>query len=200
VGLFKAVLIGTMFGTINENAIHFSKEPVAWPNDGTAFLTELRDNFIGGANGIRNRLTSAQKWTRIDLYNLQLPGEGPVSLSVNIVGARTGNLTQAFAHNTVLIHKKAFAGGRRGRGRMYLSGIDPATWNSGIMTQAEQDLWAPIIANLMARYGSPGASSGWTMMVAGHGDSGNDAGHSVKALTLSSTPGTQRRRNIGVGI
>jgi len=194
----KLVITGNMFGTLNQNVIYFNKEPLNWPNDGNAFLVEIRDNFIGGVNGIRSRLTSAQKWTMLELYNMDLAGQSAVALPVNIVGARTGNLNQAFAQNTILIHKKAFAGGKRGRGRIYLSGIDPATWNQGIMSQTEIDAWAPVISNLFIRYGTPNPSSGWAMVIVGKGPIG-DGFQTVKQLTLSTTPGTQRRRNIGVG-
>jgi hypothetical protein len=195
----KAVLQAVMNGTVNENVIHFFKDVVAWPNDGAALAADLRDNFIGGANGIRTRLISLQRWNLINVYNIDSVDSNPVALPVDIVGALTGNGSQSFAHNCILIRKRSDAGGKRGRGRMYFSGLEPSVWSNGIMTSGQQTLWLAILVNLAGRYCDPNPISGWTMVVAGKPPIG-DGFHRVKRLELSSTPGVQRRRNIGVGI
>lgn len=196
-GNLRMVLTGTMFGRINQNIIHFRKDNLIWPADGTALANSIRDTFIGGPNGIRERLTTQQRWTLIEVYNLELPGEASVPLPINIQGARVGNQLQAFAQNCVLIRKLCFTAGRRGRGRMYFSGIDPATWNSGLMSSLEQTNWTATLGQLVAAYVGPPPNSGFTMLVNGQ-DEPADGGFDVVLLQLSTTAGNQRNRNIGV--
>jgi len=194
--LFKAVISGICNGAVNQNVIHFARDAGIWPTDGNALCQEIRDNFLVA---IRARLASTQKWTSIQVYNRALPGDPAVSLPINIVGALTGNGSQAFAMTGILIRLRAAGGGRHGRGRIYLAGLEPTGWSAGVMTATEQGNWVAPLATLTNRYLPPNNLSGFQMVIAPKINNGTNF-VSVVRLELSSTPGVQRRRNVGVGI
>lgn len=193
----RAVITGIMFGRINQNVLHFTKDVGIWPADGTALAAELETGFLGGASGLQQRVTTLQKWTQIDVYNLSLPGGAAVTRPLNMTGAKVGNQTQSFAQVCIVVNKLSFANGRHGRGRMYFSGVDPSTWNSGVMSSLEQSNWNNTLGQWVSRYVGPPPSSGWTMMINPKNETG-DGGHLVQLLTLRAGSGSQRQRNFAV--
>jgi len=197
--LFRVVITGVLNGAINQNVLHFKKAGAVWPTDGAALCADIRDNWLGGTNGVRQGLITLQKWTLIQAYNRDTIGDVPVSLSINVTGAKVGNGTQSFGFSAILIRLRAASGGKRGRGRCYLPGIDPSTWNAGVMSQTEIDAWTPRLAQLTTRYVGASPSSGFQLVVAPKSGV-NPTTQAVVRLELATVPGVQRRRNIGVGV
>lgn len=197
--LLKVVLSGLMNSAVCQNVLHFQRDNGVFPTEAEGLLLNLRDFGIGGSQGLVQRQANTFRWTRLDAYNLNTPGQAPVSLLVNIPGLKVGNSFQSLAMNSFLWHFKAFAGGKRGRGRMFIAGIDPVALNGGLFTSTEIGLWTPLITNWTARYCDPSFSSGWKLVIFGK-NSSEESAHSVKAIELASQPGIQRRRKIGVGV
>lgn len=197
--LFRVVITGVMFGAINQNVLHFTKAGGNWPTDGTALCADIRDNWLGGTNGVRQGLITLQRWTLIQAYNRDTIGDVPVGLSINVTGAKVGNGSQSFGFSSVLLRLRAAGGGKHGRGRVYLPGVDPSTFNSGVMSQTEIDAWTPRLAQLTARYLGSSPASGFRLVVAPKSGT-SPTTQDVVRIELATVPGVQRRRNLGVGV
>lgn len=192
----RVVISGNWSSSPIQNQLYFARANAVWPDDFIQLAQLIETDWIGtGSTGIRQRITSLMRWTSIEVYNLDLPFAGAIVRPINIVGARTGNLTQAFPHDCVLIYKECFAGGRRGRGRLYMSGIDPATWNTAIMSAIESTNWSVTLVDLENRWLEPNPTTGWKMILVTAGENPADP-LEVKALIHSTKPGTQVRRQI----
>ena len=197
--IIKLVLTGLMNSAVCQNVLHFSKDGAVFPNDANALMFTMRDFGLSGSQGLTQRQANTFKWTRLDAYPLHQPDQTPTSLIVNLPGLKVGNSFQSFAMLSFLWHLKSFTQGKRGRGRMFIPGIDPVGWNNGVMTATEQGLWDPLITNWKTRFTGPAASSGWKLRIHGK-DSSEESAPVVAQIELSNKPGVQRRRNIGVGL
>jgi hypothetical protein len=89
--------------------------------------------------------------------------------------------------------------GKKGRGRIYQSGIRDQFWESGQLQASAYAFLEPKLDQIRARYVGNVFNGPLKLGVYGRGPE-NSGFHAASQLIISPTPGIQRRRNLGVGI
>lgn len=197
--VFRAVLSGTFYGQTTQNVLFFEKENAAWPADGELLSTLLRDNWIGGAAGIRDRVSSNHLWHEVRVYNTASPGDVPVILPMSLTGLRTNLPGNISPQSTFIMRLRGATGGRRGRGRSYVPAPPPEAFTAGIMTSGYVTAWQAVLDSLTTKFLPPTNSLGFLLKIRNNTPDA-DSYTTVVRLEMSNKYGTQRRRNIGVGV
>ena len=125
----------------------------------------------------------------------------PFILNIDIPGTWTGH-DPRMPFVCLVMQKKTNIGGRRGRGRYYISGVNPeelqtdGAWSTGTISGRFQ----PMCDNLKSRWLSGGSVAGLRLMN-GPADAQLETDViSVTNLIPRNFPGLQRRRSVGVGM
>lgn len=198
--IFRVVLSGTLMGTNNQNVMNFKKDNAVWPGDGQALSVAIRDSWVSGANGIRQGASTLQNWNLIQVYNRSAPGDPAVALAINLSGTKVGNGSQGLPFTAILLRVRGSTGGKHGRGRIYLPGVEPTQFGLGVMTSSAQTtIWNPIVAQLLSSFVTGGGSTGFALVIA---PKTGDGANSIVCSTIAydTICRVQRSRNIGVGI
>lgn len=195
--LFRAILTSVFYGQICQNSMHFFKTGGTWPADGTALTTDLRDNFISGTFGIRGNQMNTLGYTRIDVYNVA-SGLSPVTLAISLNGLQAASTGTGFGPINTILQIRAIAGGRRGRGRIYMAAPFAGCYGNGVMTPTGLTNWTTSVNGINGRYCGVSHTSAFDLVIA----TGNNQVdyYTADHVAVANTPGIQRRRNVGVGI
>lgn len=187
----RVVLSAIYYGQTCQNSMHFEN------TDG--FLTlqqvaeEIRDNFLPDFKFLSNDLCV---WNNIHVRDISNLGANAFNLTVNLPGGQSGN-NQNFPFVALVVRLRTDFGGRAGRGRWYIPGLNIGLTDKGVWTAALLNLAGPKMAEIFDRYKLDGPGP-LTLGVCKQNTPGSF--HSVTSLQVAPVPGVQRRRNIGVGI
>jgi hypothetical protein len=191
-GLFRVTISGLQQGQTMQNVLHFKKDASSTA-DLNALAVDIRDNWIQYVKTIQS---GSMTYVNIKVARVN-NSDVPVNLTISIPGANSGNDQWLTFYSHVMQFHTAHAG-RTGRGRIYHFGLANNLHDKGLLWSGVLALWAPIITNIMNRYG-PSGSSDFQLYVAPHGTD-ETAGFPVTSITMNPVVRMQRRRNIGVGV
>lgn len=205
--IYRLRLFGTLHGAQIVNVLHFVQDD---PDPLKGGL-ELANTFVTNMTAtLRARCTSAFTYNYVEVERIVPYTGGPVTVNfpASSVGTRSGACGSAMVCEVISIYTSR--GGRRGKGRFYLSGGNTEQTNglqSGVWT-APQSTTTQNLANQFAgifmddtlpvvsawRLGVWSRASGpehppWT----------TDQFTRATALVVRNTARTQRRRQVGVG-
>lgn len=156
---------------------------------------ELRDNWL---TLIAAGQVNTFAWRNISISQIG-SNIAPFNLAINVQGVDgVDNLGGTQMTCVKWRFHTAFAG-KRGRGRIYLPAFRSVYWSAGQLTATGITNITSRITAIKARYVGAGAPSPLVLII--HGRGPEAAGPlQVDDITLSLTPGCQRRRNLNVGI
>lgn len=188
---FRITLVQLMYGQECQNVFHLSG-----PSTDPAELSALADHvFANWVSNVRQMQTSSVTYTAVKVRMLE--SQFPTFIkTVNQAGAN-GPDTELSTVLAWILRLRANEIGRAGRGRMYIPGVMKGWTENGLVTQTMIVSWNNRIANLLGIYG-PGGSSNYRLEICPSKPPFNNT--SVTSMQIGPKLGTQRRRNIGVGI
>lgn len=190
--VFRLTSTMAVYGQQNQNVFHFSG-----PSSDPAQMSALADDFeVNWIQIFKTLISDDVRWvaTQVRLLDSQF---ATFTKTISI-GGIAGSSQQNFPQVAFKIWLRAATIGRKGRGRVYLPGVLGGTlsqgfWRSDLVTRFEA-----ACSSVMDAYGL-GGSSTFRLGVAPKVQSTANW-QQVVQLQLAPTSGTQRRRNIGVGI
>lgn len=188
----RATISGLFMGQTVMHVLHFTADSYTLA-DLTLLATDLRDNFL---TLVQPRLTAEFTYTNINTRVLGGPPDPSFNLTVAVVGS-AGSDPDSLPTNSVVLRLLTGFIGKHGRGRLYLPCLGPFCINFGVITPGCIALYQTLGNNILSRYGPTGTSN-YTLVICNRSDPSDT--HIVTSITPRSTPGTQRRRTIGVGI
>lgn len=192
--LYRATISGNSYGNLFQNVLHFWKGDSIPSTDAPALTVSIRDVWL-----THQRQFHSSNWvyTQVKVDELISGGIGVQStLPINLAGAG-GTETRAPLGLAAVLQFGTGLGGRRNRGRLFipcqssntLQGLWDSTWMTSRLTQVNA---------LKAAYVGPGQSSPFSLVLHGPHDD-HTTFRSVTTIALRATPGSQRRRMVGVG-
>lgn len=192
----RVTFTGLSWGTINcQNVVAFSYGAASGLTSATV-AAELRDNWctlLAAGQGFNFG------WRNISVYQVG-SGLSPTNLPIVINGQDGVSPLDGTQVICMKFRILTATGGRKGRGRIYLPGYRQAYWSVGQMTATGITNMTARINAIKTRYvGEATATSPLVLGVLPRGDDPTQFKMSTD-LTLSLTPGIQRRRNLGIGI
>lgn len=182
-------------GSVIQNVFHFQKSDYVTA-DLTALLTNFKNLFL---DQYRNFMVAEVQVLTAHAEELQTGGGGDIAdLSIAQTGAG-GSDTRVPLQLAMVIQLKSGIAGRRNRGRIFAFGITcnwllNGLWNPTNVANAQG--WCN---TLKGRWCGTASTAGWGLVIHGKNDEAGDF-RIVNDMVVRTTPGTQRRRQVGVGI
>lgn len=189
--IFRVTTIATMYGQQCQNVFHLLG-PSSDPLELSAVADHVTANWIAQ---IRTKQTSAVAYTQVKvrLLESQFP---PHVKTVNITGSN-GNDTELSTVLAWVLRLRSAEIGKRGRGRLYVPGVMKGWTVNGLVIAAQITAWDVTIATLMGLYG-PNHTSPYQLTIVP--SKAPFSTREVTSMQIAPTLGTQRRRNIGIGV
>lgn len=189
--IFRVTTIAGMYGQQLQNVFHLLG-PSTDPLELSTIADHVAANWIAQ---IRTKQTSAVVYTQIKvrLLESQFP---PFVKTVNIAGSN-GFDNELSTVQAWILRLRSSEIGKRGRGRLYIPGVMKGWTQNGLVISSQIVAWDATIANLMGVYGPSGSSVYRLTIVPSKAPFST---REVTSMQIAPTLGTQRRRNIGVGV
>lgn len=192
--VFRCTITATAYNQISvQNVVHFSWTDFAGPL--SQVTTELVNGWI---TILRATQTNSIIYRNVSVYEVGT-GVTPTNLPMNLQGQDLGDPNASMPVLAVKLRIRTGIAGRTGRGRIYVFGIRQAHWSFGQLTAAGITTWQGRVDALKQRYIGPNQTGPMNLGVMNRSDDPS-AFKLADELTLSTIPGIQRRRNLGVGI
>lgn len=190
--IFRCTLSCIVDGQTCQNVLHLDSVIVTTPftvadTIAAMWLDQILPFQHGGA-----------VWVSIQVREID-PTPG-VTFTKSIVMAGTGD-TEREQDNPMLSRKlwlRSLIPGKHGRGRIYIPGSTQASWDKGRIKAASLTAGQPLVDTLMARFTGPNPTTGMRLLIKNRAVI--SAGAEVVRIEQCPILGSQRRRNIGVGI
>lgn len=189
--IFRVTTIASMYGQQIQNVFHLTG-PSDDPAETQAVAEHVAANWIPN---IRTGQTSALVYNgiKVRLLESQFP---PFVKTINLAGGFGFDDEVSTVLCFIMRLRTPFIG-RHGRGRLYLGGVLKGWTKNGLVTDAIINAWNARFATLLGIYG-PGGSSVYDLVLCP--PKPPFARREVTSIQLAPTLGTQRRRNIGIGV
>lgn len=186
--IFRVLISGTCYAQLNQNRFYCRSDV---ENDSPFDIAQIvKANWI---NQVRVPLTNQTIFQSIQVTKL-----GGLTLEshtepISITGAQGGN-DQMVPFTCWVLKFETGLGGRKFRGRCYLGPVQAGFFTFGVLNGQGILHWNETLLNLNAAWTND--DSRLRMVIHGEGEAHDT---SVIQISLRSTMGVQRRRNIGVG-
>jgi len=185
----------TLYGSVCQNVWHFEKDDYVTA-DLPVLLTNLRDHWL---DVYKNMIVSEATFVSLHGERLQDGGGGDVStLALSMVGGAGSDVRSPLMCSLVL-QLRTGLGGRKNRGRIFVPGMSVGQTHSGLFTGAWLTTATGYCNTLVSRWCIPSPDYEWHLVIHGPDDASTE-GRDVTTIQPRATPGTQRRRELGVGI
>lgn len=192
--IYRATISGNCYGNLFQNVLHFWQGDSVPLTAAPALCVSIRDVWLP-----QQRQFSQSCWiyTQVKVDELIAGGTGVQStLPINIAGSQ-GTETRAALGLAMVLQFGTGLGGRRNRGRLFVpsasSGSLQGLWDSTVMTARQTQINA-----LKAAYVGPNQTQPFSLVLHGPHDD-HTTFRLVSTIALRATPGSQRRRMVGVG-
>jgi len=180
------------YGQQYQNVFHFSG-PSSDPQQMSALADEVDANWL---NVIKSLVSDDLKWVNINVRLLE--SQFATFNKVVSINGVAGSSNQNFPQVAFIIRLRAATSGRHSRGRVYIGGVLSGTLQAGFWRSDLVTSWTNRLADVVALWGPAGTSS-FRLGIAPKVNSTANWLQMVQ-MQLAPTAGTQRRRNIGVGV
>lgn len=190
--VFRVTTIALAYGQQCQNVFHFSG-PSSDPAQRSALADEVQANWL---SHIKPLISADVVWQAIQVRLLDSQFS-TFTKTISVAGTASAS-NQNFPQVCWKIWLRAATIGRHTRGRVYLPGVASGTLVAGFWRSDLVNSWELRLATVMESFG-PGGSSVFRLGIAPKTNSTANWLEVVQ-LQLAPTSGTQRRRNIGVGI
>lgn len=182
-------------GQILQNVLHFRKDDYVTA-DLAALCTNFRDHWL---DAIGPAYVAEVQYLSLHAEQLASGGGGDVYDLVLSSNGAGGSDTRVPLQLAMVVQLRSGLAGRRNRGRFYLFGITCNWLASGIWNPTNLATVQGYLNTLSGRWLAGTEDYGWRLVIHGK-DDGPSESRDVITLQARSLPGTQRRRQVGVGI
>lgn len=191
----RITLSGQLYGSVHQNIIHFQK-----PDYVTADLATLASSFQTlWMDQYKNMWVAETTFQSIKAEQLVSGGVGDQTLlPISIVGGGINDRRVPLMMSQVVQLTTGLAG-KKNRGRIYVGGLSVNAQLDGLLIGSHLTSMNAILTTLKGRWVSPNATNGWQLVIHGKEDDHTEF-RVVKNMGVRVTPGSQRRRSLGVGI
>ena len=179
------------YGQTIQNVLHF-KHFSADPATMDALMAEFRDNWV---LEVRTRQNTLLVHTSLTCTMLESQF-APRSLTLNLPGT-LGSSNEWKLVSAHVIRLRSATIGRHGRGRVYIAGQAFNEAQNGLVSNTTVTAWNSRLATILSVFGPSGTSDFRLVILPRNNPQG---ALDVVNMSLAPTEGTQRRRNVGVGI
>lgn len=184
-----------LYGSVCQNVWHFLK-PDYVTADLPVLLTNLRDHWL---DVYKNMIIAECSFISLHAEILASGGAGDTAdLLLSMVGG-SGNDVRSPLMMSLVIQLKTGLSGRKNRGRIFVMGASVGQTLSGLFTGSWLGTVGGYLSTLQGRWCAASPTYGWNLVIHGKNDSPSSARY-VVTMQARSTPGTQRRRELGVGV
>lgn len=189
--IFRVTTIGAMYGQQIQNVFHLTG-PSSDPAELSAIADHVVTNWLGPIRGGQSAAL-VYNGVKVRLLESQFP---PFIKTINLAGG-FGFDDEISTVQAFIMRLRSSEIGRRGRGRLYLAGVLKGWTKNGLVTDTIINSWNNRFITLMGVYG-PSGSSNYRLQICPSKPPFQL--RAVTSLQLAPTLGTQRRRNIGIGV
>lgn len=194
--LLRVTQTMNMFGQTCQNVLHFN-----YPSPGPTYLLDM-------ATGMETAWVQAVRPSTIgDVFFLSTTvdditgGAGGPTFTKNYTYQGSSGFDTASQLNLAFVLRlETGLSGRKNRGRVYMPGQHPGHTTSGFVNATGQALWNTPIFNLKLNFiQGGGAGNPYYLVIYTRGDP-TGTFRTVRDIVLRTTPGSMRKRMLGVGI
>lgn len=193
----RVTVVGVIAGQTTNNVMHFRSVDTT-PDMIAALGPLVRDWFVD--NPMRLNCDGHMSWSKVHVNPLE-SSVLPYDISFSMVGVG-GPSTNFLPFVTAVFQLQTGVAGRRGRGRIYAPGFGQGQFNNGLWDDSAMVRLNAVAAALQAFWvdvsGPNYKGQGWDMVVCPRGDPSSPLG--LSAVVARTMVGSQRRRQLGVGI
>lgn len=182
-------------GSVLQNVIHFRKPDYVTANL-PVLLTSFRDMFL---DQYRANTNAEMAFISVHGERVQSGGGGDIAdLTLALMGTG-GSDTRIPLQLAMVAQLKTGLAGRTNRGRIYLHGTTCNWLLNGVWNPTNLAGSQARMTTLVGRWCAGNSQNGWSLVILGKNAPDTDA-KTVTDIQIRATPGTQRRRQVGVGI
>lgn len=193
--LFRVTISALTFGQLCQNVLFFQKTDAVVATDMSLLADDIDANWIEQS---RNPLASDVNYFQIKVDHFT-GSPGAATFTKNIIKTGGNGFDSSCPLNVAwVLRLETGLSGRQFRGRVYLPGLRPGYCTSGLVNATGQALWPTRITNLKARYTDTSHTSTFDLVLHHRGNDPTAIVH-INDIVLRTTPGSMRRRMLGVG-
>lgn len=194
--IFRVTLTAQLYGSICQNVWHLRKDEGVIATDVPLLATRWRDAWM---DVYKNMWVSETTMVSIRVAEVTSAGEGVVTVLPLSMTGGSGNDVRSPLMMSLVIQVRTGVAGRTNRGRFFVGGQTVGNMINGLWTGTWMTTISGYLATLSGRWvGTSGTEDFW-LVILGPNDDPLDA-RAATSLAARTTPGTQRRRELGVGI
>jgi len=188
--LYECRLVGKFYGSGWMNVFHFSQA-----GSGNTTREDMAFSFLSVMlEALRADSPRDVFYSRLEVTEPLNPNLVPLIIPINLTGGGGGD-DELYPTVAYILQKRTALTGRANRGRNYIVGVWKGDYKGGVLGPQGQARWNNRLALMRNEYTT--GSHGQFIMCVKHKNEGFE---NVEQLTISTTVGQMRSRNIGVGI
>ncbi len=192
---FQVTLYMLVYGQVCNNVMYFDKTDAVPATDVIALANDIDTNWVANY-----KMPMAAD---VHFYQITVKaepyGSGGVTYTKAIVQQGGNGFDSACPLNVAWVLRfESGLSGRRNHGRIYGPGLRPGYLDSGLISATGAALWPTRIAALKARYLNVGGTSDFKLLITNPHASSAYQIH-ASDIVLRTTPGSMRKRMLGVG-
>lgn len=191
----RITLTAQLYGSICQNVWHLNK-PDFVSSELATIVQAWRDQWM---DIYRNMIIAETTFLNLKGEVITSSGAGDVvNLPLSMVGG-SGNDSRSPLGMALVVQLRTGLGGRKNRGRFFVFGTSVGQSLNGLWTGSWLTTVGGYLTALSLRWVSPHATAGASLVLIGKGDDPADY-RVITSMAARATPGSQRRRMLGVGI
>jgi len=192
---FRVTLYMLFYGQVCNNVMYFDKTDAVPATDVIALANDIDANFVA-----HYKVPLAGD---VNFYQIRVDaepyGSGGVTYTKAIVqNGGNGSDSSCPLNVAWVLRFESGLSGRRNHGRIYAPGLRPGYLTSGLINSTGAALWPTHINALKARYLNVGGTSDFKLLITNPHASSAYQIH-ASDIVLRTTPGSMRKRMLGVG-
>ncbi len=193
--LFRVTLNMLLYGSVCQNVMRFGYPlPSGTPLQDIANAIETK-----WCGRVRNAVATDVNFFSVTVDNITGGSGGPTFTKNFAITGNAGDEASCSLNVAAVLRLESGLSGRRNRGRVYIPGQRPGWFRLGILHSSGAAVWAAPILGLKADFLQATATDPWHLVIWTVGGPTDDY-RIVTDIVLRSTPGSMRKRMIGIGI
>lgn len=193
--IFRATINMLFYGQVCQNVLHFDKPDAVFATDGPALADSIDSTWIAN---VKVPVAADVNFYQVRIDDAEQDSGAPTHTKAVVQSGGGGFDTQCPLNVAwVLIYSTGLSG-KHFHGRTFVPGLRPGYTNSGLINATGLALWPTRITNLKSAYVGASPSSGFHLCL--YNERNRAFGSTrVADIQIRTTPGSMRKRMLGVG-
>lgn len=193
--IFRVTINMLFYGQVCQNVLHFEKADAVFSTDGPALADSIDSVWIAN---VKVPLAGDVNFYQIRVDDAEHDSGAPTHTKTITQNGGNGADTSCPLNLAWVLRYSTGLSGKHFHGRTFVPGMRPGYITSGLVNSTGQALWPTRINNLKAAYVGTSPSSGFSLKLYNERNRAFGA-TSVSDIQLRTTPGSMRKRMLGVG-